>query len=435
MQLTGRWAAFLAAALTIAASGLALPALAQAGQGGAAAPPAVQAQAPAALTAEAKKKVLDALQAAIERTAFVPNVDFAKWPEKLESEREAIDAAQTESQLVQAVNRAMQRFGFSHITLFPPDFGQQRLTQRRAGIGIRIQVEAEGIRVVDVFPDSPATKAGIQIGDLIFESDGKPVKQVGDLAGEKGQTSSLKLKRGTEVLEKSVTRDEYRTVIPESLSWWKDNKAAVVKIPTFDQGYDRENVDKIMVEAKNAPMIVLDLRGNGGGLVLNLQHLMRHFLDRENQPMGTFIGRVAVREFEKETGSKATDLAKVAEFTKAKVRPLMTDSPVYKGKVVVLVNGATGSASEMAAAALREHRGAQVIGSKTAGAVLASMMMPLRDSGGFWVQLPVTDYVTIKGLRIEGNGVVPDQEAATPRFGEADDALSKALALLQLDPK
>jgi carboxyl-terminal processing protease len=58
------------------------------------------------------------------------------------------------------------------------------------------------------------------------------------------------------------------------------------------------------------------------------------------------------------------------------------------------------------------------------------MMLPLRDGGGFWMQFPVTDYVTIKGLRLEGNGLKPDFEEGMPRFGEEDKAISKALALL-----
>ncbi len=362
--------------------------------------------------------------------AFVPNVDFTKWDEFLAAEKEGIEKASTEMDFASAVNRALNKFGFSHITLFPPSFGQQRLTQKRAGIGIRIEIQEEGLRVVSVLKDTPAEAAGLRSGDLIVECDGKKVRTALDLAGELGQKSRIKVIRDAQDLNLEVTRAEYSTVIPETLEWKAEKKAALLTIPTFDQGYSRERVTELMKEASSADLLILDLRSNGGGLVLNLQHLMSFFLDRENQPLGTFLGKRTIEEYEKKTGEKATDLVKVAAKTTAKVRPFRAQGEVFKGKVAVLVNSATGSASEMAAAALKDHRGASVIGTKTAGAVLASMMLPLRDGGGFWMQFPVTDYVTIKGLRLEGNGVKPDFEAETPRFGEEDKAISRALTLL-----
>jgi carboxyl-terminal processing protease len=390
--------------------------------------------APPEFTSETKEAVLKAMERTINRSAFVPGVDFSRWSEFVASQKEAIDKAKTEMEFTLAVNRALQRFGFSHITLFPPDFGRQRISQTRAGIGVRIQPESTGLRVVDIFPESPAAKAGFRVGDLIFESDGKAVRSTADLAGEKGQTSKVKIRRESEEVTIEVTRSEYRTVIPETLEWKENNTAAIVKIPTFDQGYNRSNVDDIMAKAKSAKMLVLDLRGNGGGMVINLQHLMAHFLDRQAEPMGTFVGRAAVRRYEEKTGTKGADVMTIAkESEDFRVRAVASTLPPFRGRVAVLVNGGTGSASEMAAAALREIKGAKLIGQRSAGAVLASMMMPLRDAGGFWMQFPVTDYVTIKGLRIEGAGVEPDIIAGTPRFGQDDEALSRALALIRTD--
>ncbi|MCG9894645.1 MAG: S41 family peptidase [Fimbriimonadaceae bacterium] len=392
---------------------------------------AAQPTAPGALTAEDREKIVQAAAETIKRMAFVPGVDFNSLDAMLAEVKPDLDKAETPTALAGVVNRALQKFGFSHISLFPPEFGERRITQQRAGIGIMIQIEEGGLRVTDLFPDSPAVKAGLQPGDLIFESDGRPVRAVGDLSGEKGQQSRIKLRRNEEVLEFTVTRDTYRTVIPETLRW-EGEDVAVVKIPTFDQGYSRDNVDRIMAEASRAKMIVLDLRNNGGGMVLNLQHLMGHFLDRRDQPLGTFIGRMAVQEFERTTGRKAENLAEVAEATTAKVRAFSRrEVQPYAGRVTVLINGASGSASEMAAAALRDHRQAKLIGERSAGAVLASMILPLRDAGGFWIQVPITDYVTIRGRRLEGNGLEPDIAAKLPRFGEPDEAVAKAVGLLK----
>lgn len=381
------------------------------------------------LTAEEKQAVLDRIATILSEQAFVPGVDFvAKWKEMLEAQKEALDKAETAAAFSREINGMLNRYGLSHISLFTPSFGEQRVTQRRAGIGIRIQIEAEGVRVTDMFPDGPAKEAGIQIGDLIVEADGKPVRGPNDIQGERGQTSKFVVKRGEQRVEISVTRRDFSTVIPESIRWEGDY--AVVKIPTFDIGYNQQNVAKIMGEAQRAKGLILDLRSNGGGRVTNLQHLAAFFLDPETQPLGTFIGRAQVRMYEERFGP-TTDLVKIAENTRFKVRAVRNISvPRFDKPVTVLVDGGTGSASEMMAAALQEIRGSTVIGSKTAGAVLASLIVRLNDPVGYWIQYPLTDYVTIKGRRLEGNGVEVNIPAGVARFGEPDPGVQAAVRKL-----
>ena len=384
------------------------------------------------LTEEVKTDVLKGMEKIISTAAYVPGVDFSKWSEFVTKHEADIKKAATETEFVNAVNGALEDFGFSHIYLFPPSFGEQRATGKRAGIGIRVQIEEGGLRITDIFPDSPASKAGLQRGDLVFENDGKPVKSTADLAGDKGQTSTIKYKRGTEEKSITVTRDEYKTVIPESIEW--KGESAIITIPTFDQGYSTENVEKIMGEAMKAKLIVLDLRSNGGGRVTNLMHLMGYFLKRETEPLGTFIGRAAMNAYKKENPDGALDLVKIADFTKGKVRPFENEVQ-FAGKVAVLISGSTGSASEMAAAALKEYKGATLIGSPSAGAVLASMFAPLESGHGYILQFPMTDYVTIKGRRLEANPLKPDVTAEIPGYGQEDKALTAALGLLKSGSK
>ncbi len=379
------------------------------------------------LTPEQKQDVLNSMERVLTRSAFVPGVDFSTWPNFISEQEDALKNADTPEVFVGIVNTALNKFGFSHITLFPPSFGEQRMTQKRGGIGIRIEQEEKGLRVVFVFPGSPAEKAGLHPGDLVFESDGKQVRSVTDLSGEIGDKSSIKIDRAGKILSFDVVRDEYSTRIPETLTW-VNPETALISIPTFDQGYDPETVNKIMAEAKDAKTMILDLRQNGGGRVLHLQHLMGFFLDRDNEPLGTFISRQTIAQYEKEHGHGPASLTEAADSTDVKVRAMRYEDGPFKGNIAVLISGATGSASEMAAAALRDYRGARLIGTKSAGAVLASMMMPLQNAHGFWIQYPVTDYVTIKGLRLEGNGLTPDAIAEIPRFAEPDKAVQEALS-------
>ncbi len=106
--------------------------------------------------------------------------------------------------------------------------------------------------------------------------------------------------------------------------------------------------------------------------------------------------------------------------------------PVFKGKIAVLVNSGSGSASEITAEALKETLNAPIVGTKSAGAVLVSVMVPVVR--GFQVQYPINDYVSAKGVRLEHNGVVPDIEAKTPQEimpGKADPAWQYALQLAE----
>ena len=148
------------------------------------------------------------------------------------------------------------------------------------------------------------------------------------------------------------------------------------------------------------------------------------FLRRE-EPLGTFIDRSMAAKFLKDTGEEAKDIFAIAEWSTRKVQPLKRNIEPFNGEIVVLVNGASASASEMMAAALRDHRGAQIIGTRTAGAVLASTMQRLVN--GYLLQFPLTDYVTLSGLRIEGIGLEPSIVAQDHRFGEADNGVAEAL--------
>jgi carboxyl-terminal processing protease len=96
------------------------------------------------------------------------------------------------------------------------------------------------------------------------------------------------------------------------------------------------------------------------------------------------------------------------------------------------VNGASGSASEITAQALKEHLNAPIVGTKSAGAVLVSVMVPVANTG-FMVQYPINDYVSAKGVRLEHTGVGVDVESKTPQEampGKIDPAWAPAMQLL-----
>ncbi|HZH99264.1 MAG TPA: hypothetical protein VEX38_09855, partial [Fimbriimonadaceae bacterium] len=121
-----------------------------------------------ALTKEIKQTVLTKVSEVVTNTAYVPGVDFTKWNDFIAGEQESIDKAATERDFVNAVNAAMKKFGFSHIMLASPEAARARITRQSVGVGIQLQPEDEGLRVIAVFPNAPAEKAGLEVGDLVL---------------------------------------------------------------------------------------------------------------------------------------------------------------------------------------------------------------------------------------------------------------------------
>lgn len=385
------------------------------------------AQAPA-IDSDAKQKVLGRMSQLLRENAFVPGADFALFDKYIEESKKEIDDAKDESEFADVVNRSLRKLGYSHVTLVTKRMAEARRTRQGVGIGIQIQREEGGLRVMTVFADGPAHKAGMVVGDLIVKANGKKIETSSDLVGEENSEVELDLvsEDGSAKTLKLV-RKKFSNVRPETISW-ADKDTAVLKVPTFDFGYSRERVESLVKEAQKARHVIVDLRNNPGGTVLNLVHLLGFFLP-EGSEVGTFISRRTVDEFVKQTGDDPADLAKVGEWSKFKLKAGKPAVFGYRGKVAVLVNGASGSASEIAAAALNELISAPVVGSKSAGAVLVSIMSPLPE--GFLLQYPITDYVTSKGVRLEGKGVVPTAEVdPMVRYGKPDPALERALALL-----
>lgn len=380
------------------------------------------------VTPEIRKTVLEKMSSIIKNQAFIPGVDFSKWDSYIEDQRADLDKANTPDDFARVVNRALNKFGASHIVFSTPEAVMQQRTGQVVGLGIVPEIVADGMKVNDVFEGSAAAEAGLEAGDIILEADGKKPDAITSLRGEAGTKVSLKVRKAktNKVVSVEITRRAFSTRKKETLSWINSD-TALLKIPSF-MVYDRDNVEKLIGEARGkAKTLAVDLRSNGGGYVYQLLHLSSLLLPKET-PIGTFLTRSAVDEYVKATSGSPTDYTKVAEFTKRKVVAAGSKKEGYSGNLVVLINGGSGSASEILAAALKEVAGAPVIGTRSAGAVLASTMWQLPE--GYQIQFPFQDYVTIKGVRLEGNGVVPDMEAATPRSSsEADPAVNLILEI------
>lgn len=209
---------------------------------------------------------------------------------------------------------------------------------------------------------------------------------------------------------------------------WVDDKTAHLRLRTFADRYKPKEVEEKFAEINaKAEALILDLRGNGGGAVTNLQHFMSHLLPPRTE-IGTMVSRRLAKAFAEATKGDATNGLEIAKWTDRRFRTSSLRTEPFKGKVAVLINRASASASEICAAALSEHKQAPLIGARSAGAVLVSRVVKLPEE--LEMKVPISDFYTWKFRRLEGNPLVPDHEVATR---DTEACLAKAKEVLAAD--
>jgi carboxyl-terminal processing protease len=173
--------------------------------------------------------------------------------------------------------------------------------------------------------------------------------------------------------------------------------------------YSQRQMTEALEKARVKKNLVLDLRQNSGGSVESMRDMVGRFF-----PWGTPIGTFSRKD-------SPDNNVKVG------------NRKPYNGRVVLLVDGGSASASEISAAAFKEHGRAIIVGRPTAGAVLSSIFVPVGE--GYMLQFPIQDYKTKGGVRLEGNGVKPDVEISTRAArrvlpGQTDEGIEMALKVL-----
>lgn len=392
-------------------------------------PPGQAAPLPAGATpldAKTKEDVLAGLLDVMTTRTFVPGVDFSKWPEFVAKRKDDIDKVDTDVDFGRVMNNILKEFGVSHVRFRTPRAAQARQTGTQTGLGMAVKKVETGLEVTTVIPQGPAGQLGIQVGDVIKEVEHKPASEPSDIQVEVGKSIAVKVQtKGGDLKDLTLENKAFSTRRPETLTWIGDD-AAVLKIWTFAQGYDPLNVANLIKEANTkAKYLVIDLRSNGGGAVSNLKQFLS-LLIPDATPVGTFIGRSTVDEYAKGHTTGLTDPIAIAAWSTTKYKTNKRDVDPFTGKIAVLINRGSASASEICSAALKDCRDAILVGSNSAGAVLASTYRRL--PGGFELQYPMQDYVTIKGERLEGHPRVPDL-AIKP--GDKDDAAQQAIDLMK----
>ncbi|MGH7131471.1 MAG: S41 family peptidase [Phycisphaerales bacterium] len=290
---------------------------------------------------------------------------------------------------------------------------------------------SRGLTIQSLITAGPAEKAGLKVGDTITHVDGAKIYDPSIIRGEEGSKLTLTVRRTDGTVEDvTLTREKIITKEAETFTRLSD-EASMIKIPTFSTGYDRKKVEEFFTQAKDDKYLVIDLTFNGGGAVDNMLHFLSFLLPR-GTAIGTSVSKRVADRYAEQTKGDPTDVVKVAEWADAKMRIRRGNLTPFAGKVAVLTNRASASASEIVANALRELKDGIVVGNPTAGAVLVSTPVKLED--GFEMKVPISDYVTIKGKRLEKHPTDPDLVTRVRTPAEVEAAARKAVDLMKNPP-
>lgn len=301
---------------------------------------------------------------------------------------------------------------------FTPDAFAQFIRRTRgddfAGVGIVIEEQAGQVVITDVLEGSPASEAGLRAGDAIVTVDGvatagQTLEQVSQMIrGAENTPVVLTIRRAGQgaQLTFSITRRriQQRVVTTRMLP----SGVGYLRLTQFTQpSADLVAAGLRSLMQEGARGIVLDIRGNPGGLLEASVNVASHFLER---------GVVATLESGR------------GQSTAYTVRPR---DPKFTGPLVVLVDRGSASASEVVAGALQDN-GIKLVGTRTYGKATVQAVYRFRDGSG--LRVTISHYLTPSGRDIEGQGLMPDVEVALAgaALGSAEDAqLNRAVAMVQ----
>jgi carboxyl-terminal processing protease len=264
-----------------------------------------------------------------------------------------------------------------------------------SGIGIHIGVRGGNPIVIAPIEGTPAFRAGLQSGDRILKINGETITDlslrdsVNRLRGETGTEVILTIQGhgDDEPREVPIIRESIIVPSVKGASLVRDN-IGYVRITQFSAPTDRllkEAIAKLMEEGMDG--LVLDLRGNPGGLLKSAVKVSSMFLPK-GEVIVTTKGRPDVY------GDRSNHSA----------GPLhLTEFPM-----AILVNGGSASASEIVAGALQDHGRAVLVGSTTYGKASVQSVIPLGKDKEEALRLTIARYYTPNGKEIHGVGIEPD---------------------------
>lgn len=328
-------------------------------------------------------------------------------------------SAVDQDKLIYGAIRGMVRTLDPHSDYLDPDEFRVLASDTRGrfgGVGVEIDVRDGWLTVTAVFPDSPAARAGLRVGDRFVSIDGMrardmPIEEaVRRMRGEPGSEARVSLRRDDDgpAIEVRLKREIIAVDAVEARLL--EDRHLYVRVRVFQETTIRELDDVLDAAVEGARPhggirgVLLDMRDNPGGLLDQAVAVADAFLEE-----GVIVT----------TRGRDGQSLSVAKARKGSTRP---DWPM-----VVLVNGFTASAAEIVAGALRDHKRALIVGTRTFGKGSVQNVIELPDASA--LKLTIARYYTPSGRSIQAEGIEPDvviEQAASGAKGAREPDFSEA---------
>ena len=333
-----------------------------------------------------------------------------------------IDAASIKTESIESgmINGYVSGIGDKYASYLQPN-SYYELQQNSGGVvsGAGIVAKADGsgyLVVTNVYKNSSAYLNGVKVGDVITEIDGKNLLSMEEdaaldkISGEIGSKLTMKLLRDGEEISVSLIRQQIdiESVTGEML----DNGVGYIRITTFNEKTAEQFAGALnSLVDKGLKALILDVRGNGGGVIAPLKSMLNRLLP--------------------------ACVAAVAEYANGIRKTLIeTDSVSNVGvPMAVLVDGGTASAAEIFAVALRDEGKAVLIGTQTYGKAVLQGTYSFPD--GSALTISNAKVVPSKSVPYDGIGLKPDYVTALPTGAtldsvsrENDSQLQKAIEIM-----
>jgi C-terminal peptidase prc len=379
------------------------------------------------------QNILKTIKKDIEEKYYDSKFHGVDIDENVKKTSELIEKANSSEEMTDMIARFLYLFDDSHLYFMPP---RKTVTVE---YGWELRLIGDGAFVVKLDEKSDAYKKGVRVGDQIYMIDGyiinRPefsmVRYHFEVLRPQSKLNILLIKPNgnkyktdieAKVTKESVFMPSTRDLKLESeknreerthISYYdKIDGLTIVKLPSFS--LSKIQVEKLIGKIEDAKALIVDLRGNGGGYVDSLNRFAGNFFDKEID-VGKIIKKKGTYKF-------------VVEPKKGKT---------YSGSLVVLIDSESASASEIFAKIVQMEKRGVVLGDQSAGAVMQSIVnyheFGLDSLIPYGVSVTVADLVMKDGIRLEKNGVIPDEQilptAADLAIGN-DPVISRAVQKL-----